>query len=506
VSTTGMKYQSSPAGRVSSRDEYVDLSLRDVLTPLFRRKRLIIGTFLGVFLAVLLLGLLMPRYRSQMSILVDRERVDLAITTDASPQSNTTETPLTEEEVNSEVELIKSRDVLEQVVRTNGLANSHGFSLGDLIHGKRSEPDRVAAAVESLAKKLKIEAVAKTNVIQVAYSSPDPQLSYHVLKSLGDLYMEKHVAVHRPAGSYAFFAGEANRYKKALDADEALLRNFGNEQGLAAPDLQRTNMALQVTNSVGLMHAAQQAIASDEQRMRSDRQQMGQTPQRVATLRSSAAADKLLSDLNASLLAAQTKRTQLALKYDPNFPLMKEADQEVAQAQAAIDRAEQTRYVTEATDRDPTYELLREDLARTQSDLAGQHANLAAIQKSIHSMQGRMVDLDKQSLDQGDLQREAKADEGNYLVYLAKREQARTSDALDRSRIANVSIAVPPAIPALPIAGFGIVLLTALGAATFLSLAIAYCVDYFDPSFHTPAQVVDILGVPVVVGIPRKRA
>jgi uncharacterized protein involved in exopolysaccharide biosynthesis len=121
-------------------------------------------------------------------------------------------------------------------------------------------------------------------------------------------------------------------------------------------------------------------------------------------------------------------------------------------------------------------------------------------------MQGRMVDLDKQSIEQGDLQREAKADEGNYLVYLAKREQARTSDALDRSRIANVSIAVPPAIPALPVAGFGMVLLTAFAAATFLSLAMGYCVDYFDPSFHTPAQVVDILGVPVVVGIPRKRA
>jgi uncharacterized protein involved in exopolysaccharide biosynthesis len=506
VSTANVNYPSASTRRASGRDEYVDLSLRDLLAPLFRRKRILLWTFLAVFVAVLLFGLLMPRYRSQMSILVDRNRVDPAISTDAAPQQITTETPLAEEEVNSEVELIKSRDVLEQVVRANGLADSHGFSLLNIIRGRRSEPDRVAAAVEHLAKKLKIEAVAKTNVIGVSYSSPSPLLSYQVMKSLGDLYMQKHMEVHRPAGSYTFFAEQADRYKKALDDDEGRLRDYGTQQGLAAPDLQRTDMALQVTNSIGLMHVAQQAIASDEQRIRSDRQQLSQTPQRVETLRSSAAADKLLSDLNASLLAAQTKRTQLMVKYDPSFPLVKEADEEVAEAKAAIDRAEQTRYVTAATDRDPTYELLREDLARTEADLAGQRANLAATQQSIRSMQGLMVDLDKQSIAQNDLQREAKADEGNYLIYLAKREQARTSDALDRSRIANVSIAVPPAIPALPVAGLGLVLLTALAAAIFLSLAVTYCVDYFDPSFHTPAQVVDILGVPVVVAVPRKMA
>ena len=506
MNESGMKNQSSTRNQGSIRESYPDLSMRDVLTPLFRRKGLVIGTFLGIFSLIVLVGLLAPQYRSQMTVLVDRERVDPAISTDAAPQMITTETPLTEEEVNSEIELLKSRDVLEQVVRDNGLANPHGFSMMDLIRGKRSEPDRVAGATERLAKKLKIDAVAKTNVIQVTYSSPNPQLSYHVLKSLGDLYMEKHVAVHRPAGSYEIFSQETARYKQALDDAEVRLREFGTEHGIAAPDLQRTDMALQVTNAIGLMHTAQQSIAADTQRIRSDQQQLSVTPQRTQTLRSSATADKLLSDLNATLLAAQTKRTQLAVKYDANYPLVKEADQEVADAKAAITQAEQTRYLTEATDRDPTYELLREDMARTQADLAGQRASLAATQQSIKTMQAQMVNLDKQSIAQGDLQREAKANESNYLIFLAKREQSRTSDVLDKSRIANVSIAVPPGIPALPVSGLGTVLITAFGIATLLSLALAYILDYLNPSFHTPAQVVDILGVPVVVGIPRKSA
>ena len=109
-------------------------------------------------------------------------------------------------------------------------------------------------------------------------------------------------------------------------------------------------------------------------------------------------------------------------------------------------------------------------------------------------------------MQQADLEREAKADEQNYLLYLSKREQERTSDALDRTRIENVAIAVPPAIPALPAHGPIYILLIAFGLAAMLSLTTAYTIDYFDPSFHTPAQVIDILGIPVVVAMPKKTA
>jgi uncharacterized protein involved in exopolysaccharide biosynthesis len=117
-----------------------------------------------------------------------------------------------------------------------------------------------------------------------------------------------------------------------------------------------------------------------------------------------------------------------------------------------------------------------------------------------------MVRLDQLSITQQDLQREVKAAESNYLLYLAKREQERTSNALDVTRIANVAIAVPPTIPALPVLSWPMVILTALVLALILSIGLAYAVDYFDPSFHTPEQLVEDLGIPVVVAFPRRRA
>jgi uncharacterized protein involved in exopolysaccharide biosynthesis len=326
-----------------------------------------------------------------------------------------------------------------------------------------------------------------------------------VLKSLGDLYLAKHVAVHRPAGSFEFFATETQKYHDELEKAEGNLRDFGRKNAIAAPDEQRTQLAAQVANSVGLLHAAEQSIAADEERIKDDQQQISSTPQRSATVQASAANDNL-EVLYASLLAAQTKRAQLAMKYEPSYPLVQEADQEIAEAKSAISQAEEKRFVTETTDRDPTYELLREDIAKSEADLAAQRATVTATKHSVQAIQAQMVNLDQLSLSQQDLQREAKADENNYLLYEAKREQERTSNALDVTRIANVAIAVPPAIPALPVLSWPMTLLIAIGSAMVISIGTAYAVDYMDSSFHTPSQVIEMLGIPVVVSVSKKVA
>ena len=488
--------------------ESSDISLRDVLTPLFRRKRFLLITFISVVGAVILLGALMgPTYTSRMSILVNRERLDPLVSPEATTQMVTNSTPITDEEINSELELLLSRDVLEKVVIANGLDRpTEGWSLGKLLHPNQTREDRIARAVKGLAKSIKAEVVTKTNLIEVKYSSSNPQLSYGVLKSLGEFYTQKHVEVHRPAGSYEFFAGETQRYHDALEQAEAKLRDFATRHMVAAPDAQEANLAQQLGTSIGLMHLAEQSLAADQERLKDDHQQMSKTPQRSPRLQTAAADDKLLDQLNANLLASQNKRTELLTRYDPNYPLVQDVDQQIAQTQAAIAAAQKTRYMTESTDLDPTFEALREDHSRTQADRAAQVANLAATKRSIKNMQAQLVDLDRQSIARQDLVREVKADEQNYLTYLGKREQERTSDALDTTRIANVAIAVPPAIPVLPVFGWPLIVFAALCLGTVTSIGGAYAVDYLDSSFRTPAQLTEGLGIPVVVVFPKRIA
>jgi uncharacterized protein involved in exopolysaccharide biosynthesis len=483
-----------------------DLSVRDFVVPLFRRSRLLIVTFVSVLAAAILL-LMGPAYSSRMEILVNRERLDPLVSTEATTQIMTAENPVTPEEINSEVELLSSRDVLEQVVLANGLEKKPaGFSLMEVLRPWQTRDDRIARAVKRLAGQIHIENIKNSNLIEITYKSPDPQRSYGVLKSLGDLYVSKHVAVHRPAGSFEFFAEETQKYHDELQNAESKLRDFGLQNAVAAPDRQRIDLSTQAANSVGQLHLAEQSVDADEERIKDDLRQMSATPQRLATVQASEADESLIESLNTALLAAQNKRTQLTLKFKDDYPLVREADEEIAEDQAAVAQAEQKRFVKETTDHDPTYELLREDLAKTEADLSAQRATLAATKRSVHSIRAEMVNLDQLSLTQQDLQRESKAAETNYLLYLAKREQERTSNALDVTRIANVAIAVPPAIPVLPALSWPMIGLIALGSATVLGVGAAYAADYMDPSFLTPAQVIEIVGIPVLAALPKNTA
>ena len=67
----------------------------------------------------------------------------------------------------------------------------------------------------------------KTNLIAVTYESPDPELAARVLTTLANLYLEKHLAVHRPPGAFDFFQHETEDYRKELADAEARLVNFG---------------------------------------------------------------------------------------------------------------------------------------------------------------------------------------------------------------------------------------------------------------------------------------
>ena len=484
-----------------------DPTLRDLLTPLFRRKRVLIWTFCGCLLGTALAALLFAYlYEAKMEILVNQERMDPMVSSDSSLPTPATAPPATDDQINSEVELLQSPDVLQEVVLANHLDDIEKKRIVSQILPKRGDTWYVAKAAQHLGRKLKIDNVTKTSLIEVRYQSFDPQLAYGVLQKLSSVYLAKHLAVHRPQGSYSFFASQADKYRQALADSEARLAEFGKESGAVASDLERAEMAQQVVNATGALHTAQQEIAADRYRIEDVEARMKTTPERSATQQLSQPAQTLLQQLQSDLLTSQIKKTQLLLKYDPSYPLVQEAEQEIQETQTAIAEATRQQYVNQATDRDPTYELMREDLAKTRADLASQQATAQALENSIRDLERQMVDLDQKALKLADLTREVKANESNYLLYVSKREQERTSDALDEKRIGNVAIAIPPILPVLPAVSPVLVVLIGVVLAGFLSVAAAMVAEYLDPSLRTPAEVLEVLRIPVLASVPKQTA
>ena len=153
---------------------------------------------------------------------------------------------LTEEDINSEVAIFRSQDLLEKVVAACDLqkidTNSRWERLISAL--KDSEPTdeqtaiRVAAA--KLANDLRVDPVKKSYIISVNYAAGTPQFAARVLNTLGSLYLEKHAAVHRPNDAFGFFDRETQRYRQILEDADKRLAAFNLKEGVVASSAKRS--------------------------------------------------------------------------------------------------------------------------------------------------------------------------------------------------------------------------------------------------------------------------
>jgi uncharacterized protein involved in exopolysaccharide biosynthesis len=472
-------------------------TLRDLFTIIFRQRWVMLGVFLLVLLGVVVSGVLSAKYEAQMKILVRRQRVDPVVT----PQQSNTQVgrdEVTEEDINSEVELLNSQDLLRNVALQTGLKQdeSAGFSSG-------GDEVRIAKAVRHLSADLKIEPLRKTNVISVRYRSSDPELAAKVLKALAAGYAEKHLEVHRPSGEFKFFDQQTTQYREGLRGAEQKLTEFTQQQGVVSAQVER-DLTLQKLNEFDAQsRQAQAGVAETEQRTRAVQAQLTAMQPRITTQVRTSDNAQLMQQLKSTLLNLELKRTELLTKYDPSYRLVQEVEKQIADTRASIAAEESKPVREETTDQNPTYQWLRSELAKAETDLRGLKAKASATDAIARQYRDTARHLQDSGLIQQDLLRAAKTEEDNYLLYVRKREDARISDALDQRGILNVAVAEQPTVPALPARSPFTAGLLALVLATAVSLTAAFACDFIDPSFRTPDEVASYLGTPVLAALPK---
>jgi uncharacterized protein involved in exopolysaccharide biosynthesis len=140
-------------------------------------------------------------------------------------------------------------------------------------------------------------------------------------------------------------------------------------------------------------------------------------------------------------------------------------------------------------------------LAKARSDLAAGQARAEALGRSVRSYEEQASSFDQKEVVEQGLLRDEKAQEANYLLYQRKQEEARISNALDRSRIVNVAVAEEAAVPAMPSRSRPATLLAGLLAAIAASIAAAAAAEYLNPSLKTSDDVKIFLNVPVLASV-----
>ncbi len=180
-----------------------------------------------VLLTALAVIFVPPRYHSEAKLLVRLGRESVVL--DPSARIGEAAVPMEgrDKEINSEIELLKSRILTEQIVASLGANRILGKSPG----APASDKD-VAAAVTQVEDKLGVEAIPDSNVLAIGYDSADPELSRDVIAKLIDAYLDARASVYRDQGDLKFFQdqlADAERDQLQLEAQAAGgSRQFGS--------------------------------------------------------------------------------------------------------------------------------------------------------------------------------------------------------------------------------------------------------------------------------------
>jgi uncharacterized protein involved in exopolysaccharide biosynthesis len=480
-------------------------TLRDIVAPLFRFKWPGLLTMLAVLTLTIALVPLSPKtYEAEMKILIKRERVDPIVSADRNV-STTGRSDVTEDELNSEVEVLKSSDLLEQVALASGLYTPDKRRQS----GDRERPaDRAAMSriVRSLQANLRVAPVRRTTLIRVTYRSSDPALAARVLAELARLYPEKHLTLHRPPGAYEFFTMQAERFHSELTATETRLKEYGRREDVVAADTEKASALQKLSEFEALLEQNRSAIADATRRISAAEAQIAATPARQTTQVRTSDNAALIAQLKARILDLELKQAELLRKFAPMYPPVVEIGQQLAQARAALDNAAAAPLTEAITDQNPTHQWLRGELARARTERLASIARAAALGGAVRHYREKARQLDEKALVQEDLRRTVKTAEENYLLYRRKQEEARISDALDRTRIANVAVAQAPAVPTVPSnTGRSWILILGSTISIVLGIGMTYLLDYINPYFRTPDEVETALDIPVLASLPGAR-
>ena len=490
-----MNHSSSPDFQASA------LSLRRAAEVLFRHKALVVTAFLMTALATATVVMLLPsRYEARMKILVKNTRADVVVTPERT-EGTRSEAGVTEAQVNSEIELFAGKDSLERIALDCGLVEHT-----DGRHGREFAPVDIERAVRQLEKDLSIAPIKKANLIEVTYVSRLPDRAAAVLRRAGELYLEKHLRLHRPPGAYEFFRQQAERYESELGGAEADLAGFQRRMNIVSIEEQKQLDLRRASEAETKLVEVQSSLDDTADRIRIVKEQLRTIEPRVVTQSRALPNQYATERLSTMLVELNNKRTELLTKFKADDRRVREYDKMISDTSAALEKAKGQTSTEQATDLNPLRQQLQSELARLEMDEAGLRARGASLAAQAGEVHQKLAQLDGASVAHADLSRGVKTAEENYQLYSRKRDEARIADALDERKITNVAIAEEPRIPALPTRpNRSANLLLGLCFAMFVGVTSAFCAEFFRETVLTPQELERATGVSVLATVPHDR-
>jgi len=471
-------------------------SVRLVIEALYRQRfifLLIVLTVLGATAAVIVLK--KRQFQSEMIFLVQASRSNSVISADKSSAGGQVQ-DVTEQQINSELRLLQSEDVIGNVVDPHW---------SDVPPQKRPD-EQVQEHQEKIAaflKHLTLETSNKANVITATFRAETPEAAAQALEQLSAAYLAKRRLITRPPGTSEFFAAETKRYKDVWDRANKEMVEFQQSNGLVSvPDLEEA-LSQQILTSENDLRAAKASYSETDQRVQEASKVLGRIPERQATQQRLTPNQGAIEQLQALLVQLQNRRTELMNRYQPTDRLVVEIDHQIQNTTAALKRMTQGRQTEDTSDVSPAWQQVRTGQVQAIVEKRAIRSRVESLTSDIAKLRKQLAEVQPLFLKYNELQEKVDQARNNFEVFSQKRDQSNIEDAMDEHKLVNIAIAESPTLNFTQMAPKPL-LYSVLGilSALFLAASVVYFAESFRSTIATSRELSLASRYPVLATIP----
>ncbi|MBX3027534.1 hypothetical protein KF840_21770 [bacterium] len=484
-------------GSHEARSATAKEQLFEILHVVFKRWRLIAGLFavvaLSGLLAVLSRG---PQFVARGTVMITSDRADATI--QPTEADSLALLKLNEAFVNSEVYVIRSRQLLEQVVRGLALARAGGNVMN--IANAADNSERISERAVRIANRLKVTPVRNSNVIQIQFLSGDASQAAQVVNRIIDEYLAYHAIVHSQQGLTGFYEEQSAVLLQTLRRAEDSLSEFSLREGIVSPAEEIRGALAGIGAMETDLRERTSSIAGLEEKLRVVREQLAGQPETVKRIQQMEV-NPVVRQVREQLVDREVDRIALLQKYTENDRHVRDNQSEIEALEMKLDHATVNEPLTISSETyaaNPVYEARLTELLDLEAKLRENRAHKLALEEDLDRTRRQLVSLKQRALEFERLDQEVQRQRSAVDLYVKRGQEAQLEDAMDQHKLVNVSVVERPNWPLERTDDRKVPLLLAILSGLAVSLGGAFGLEYLNRTLRFERDVERYLGLPVL--------
>src|SRR5215472_16730352 len=380
-------------------------------------------------------------------------------------------------ELPTQVHILQSTRIASQVIKALNLDSSAPVRRGKPSVASPLDPAKETEQINSFLAALRVTPVPDTRLVEIRYSSPNPQLAASIVNTLVQTFIEENIRSKFDSTMQAsdWLSKQLYDLQLKVETSEEKILRYEKDNGMAGVD-EKQNI---ITAKLDELNKELTIAESDRIQKQS---QYEQTLSSDAELLENADKDSLIGKLRSEEADLKMQYAQLTSQFDESYPKVIELKGQLQQLEKNI-HAEVKKMSARA---------------ETQYQAALHHEKLLRV--AFEAQKEEANKLNEKAVDYNLLKRDYETNRKLYEELLEKLKQASVSAGLKSSNIRIVDAARVPTSPSTPNIPRNIELSLLLG--TLGGVALAFVLEAMDTTVRTPEQAEIVSGLPSLGVIP----